>query len=209
MNDSRTTPPQAPGHSLWPIGFAIGIACILVGLVDQLAGDARRRRPRDRLRPALDPRHLPLARPGRLRARTRARRRHAVAGPGRRRGRAPRDLRPRRLPDARHDRPRRRDRRRRRPPVARLRRAALVHRGGRRDERRRPRADHELPGGNVRDHHLHRQQAPGRGLQAHRLHPEQRAHRRRRSRASRSSTAAASTSAARCSRTGRSSRTRR
>jgi menaquinol-cytochrome c reductase iron-sulfur subunit len=25
--------PQAPGHSLWPIGFAIGIAVILVGLV--------------------------------------------------------------------------------------------------------------------------------------------------------------------------------
>lgn len=25
--------PQAPGHSLWPIGFAIGIACILVGIV--------------------------------------------------------------------------------------------------------------------------------------------------------------------------------
>ena len=92
--------------------------------------------------------------------------------------------------------------------LARLRRAALVHGRGRRDERRRPRADHELPRRDVRDHHLHRQQAPGRGLEAHGLHPEQRAQRRRRSRASRSSTAAASTSAARCSRTGPSSRTR-
>ena len=33
MSDSTDEKPQAPGHSLWPIGFAIGIACVLVGLV--------------------------------------------------------------------------------------------------------------------------------------------------------------------------------
>ena len=25
--------PESPGQSVWPIGFAIGIACVLVGLV--------------------------------------------------------------------------------------------------------------------------------------------------------------------------------
>jgi Rieske Fe-S protein len=33
VSDGTDDNPQAPGHSLWPIGFAIGIACILVGLV--------------------------------------------------------------------------------------------------------------------------------------------------------------------------------
>ena len=142
----------------------------------QLAGGRPRRRAHDRLRPALDPRRRPLAR-----ARSTRPPAHELVGdtpspgPRRRGGAAPRDVRPRRLPDARHDRSRRRHRRRRRAAVARLRRAALVHGRGSRDERRRPRADLELPRGDVRDHHVHRQQAPGRGLQAHRLHPQQRA----------------------------------
>ena len=33
MSDNPDDTPQAPGHSLWPIGFAIGIAVVLVGLV--------------------------------------------------------------------------------------------------------------------------------------------------------------------------------
>ena len=33
MTENPDDTPQAPGHSLWPIGFAIGIAVILVGLV--------------------------------------------------------------------------------------------------------------------------------------------------------------------------------
>ena len=32
MQPSRDQP-HAPGPSLWPIGFAIGIACVLVGLI--------------------------------------------------------------------------------------------------------------------------------------------------------------------------------
>ena len=33
MSASRSDTPHAPGPSLWPIGFAIGVACLLVGLV--------------------------------------------------------------------------------------------------------------------------------------------------------------------------------
>jgi menaquinol-cytochrome c reductase iron-sulfur subunit len=33
VSDSTDDKPNVPGHSLWPIGFAIGIACVLVGLV--------------------------------------------------------------------------------------------------------------------------------------------------------------------------------
>jgi len=33
VSDKPEETPEAPGSSLWPIGFAIGIACILVGLV--------------------------------------------------------------------------------------------------------------------------------------------------------------------------------
>jgi len=33
VSDGTDEKPQAPGHSLWPIGFAIGIACVLVGIV--------------------------------------------------------------------------------------------------------------------------------------------------------------------------------
>ena len=33
MSDTNNDTPHAPGPSLWPIGFAIGVACILVGLV--------------------------------------------------------------------------------------------------------------------------------------------------------------------------------
>ena len=33
MSASRPDTPHAPGPSLWPIGFAIGVACLLVGLV--------------------------------------------------------------------------------------------------------------------------------------------------------------------------------
>jgi Rieske Fe-S protein len=33
VSDSTDDKREAPGHSLWPIGFAIGIACILVGIV--------------------------------------------------------------------------------------------------------------------------------------------------------------------------------
>ena len=33
MSDDTDDTPQVPGHSLWPIGFAIGIACVLVGIV--------------------------------------------------------------------------------------------------------------------------------------------------------------------------------
>ena len=33
MSDGTDNNREAPGHSLWPIGFAIGIACILVGIV--------------------------------------------------------------------------------------------------------------------------------------------------------------------------------
>ena len=33
MNDSGHDTPHVPGPSLWPIGFAIGVACLLLGLV--------------------------------------------------------------------------------------------------------------------------------------------------------------------------------
>ncbi len=33
MSDTSHDNPHAPGPSLWPIGFAIGVACLLVGLV--------------------------------------------------------------------------------------------------------------------------------------------------------------------------------
>jgi len=33
VSDKPDDTPDAPGHSLWPVGFAIGVACILVGLV--------------------------------------------------------------------------------------------------------------------------------------------------------------------------------
>ena len=33
MSEENDINEQAPGHSLWPVGFAIGIACILIGLV--------------------------------------------------------------------------------------------------------------------------------------------------------------------------------
>ena len=33
MSDTGNNTPNGPGPSLWPIGFAIGIACLLVGLV--------------------------------------------------------------------------------------------------------------------------------------------------------------------------------
>lgn len=33
MNESHDDKPHTPGPSLWPIGFAVGVACLLVGLV--------------------------------------------------------------------------------------------------------------------------------------------------------------------------------
>ena len=33
MSEPERDTPHVPAPSLWPIGFAIGIACILVGLV--------------------------------------------------------------------------------------------------------------------------------------------------------------------------------
>jgi len=33
LSDPRPDTPHAPGPSLWPIGFAIGVACLLLGLV--------------------------------------------------------------------------------------------------------------------------------------------------------------------------------
>ena len=33
MSDTSHDTPHAPGPSLWPIGFAIGVACLLLGLV--------------------------------------------------------------------------------------------------------------------------------------------------------------------------------
>ena len=33
MSDDQRDIPHVPAPSLWPIGFAIGVACILVGLV--------------------------------------------------------------------------------------------------------------------------------------------------------------------------------
>jgi quinol---cytochrome c reductase iron-sulfur subunit, bacillus type len=37
VNESHDDKPHVPGPSLWPIGFAIGIACLLVGLVISVA----------------------------------------------------------------------------------------------------------------------------------------------------------------------------
>jgi menaquinol-cytochrome c reductase iron-sulfur subunit len=37
VTDNPDDIPQAPGHSLWPIGFAIGVAVLLVGLVISVA----------------------------------------------------------------------------------------------------------------------------------------------------------------------------
>jgi hypothetical protein len=31
--EPKTDQPHVPGPSLWPIGFAIGVACVLVGLI--------------------------------------------------------------------------------------------------------------------------------------------------------------------------------
>jgi Rieske Fe-S protein len=33
LSEPRPEPPHVPGPSLWPIGFAIGVACLLLGLV--------------------------------------------------------------------------------------------------------------------------------------------------------------------------------
>ena len=33
MSDDQHETPHVPAPSLWPIGFAIGVACVLVGLV--------------------------------------------------------------------------------------------------------------------------------------------------------------------------------
>ena len=33
MSDDQHDTPHTPAPSLWPIGFAIGVACVLVGLV--------------------------------------------------------------------------------------------------------------------------------------------------------------------------------
>ena len=103
----------------------------------------RRRADRARLRlplgarPVLDASGRRRRLPARPRRHGAARRRH---GGRRRHLRRPRDV-----PLARDDRRRRPDRRRRHASGARLRRAAVVHGRGRRDVRRRPRADLELP----------------------------------------------------------------
>jgi hypothetical protein len=33
LSEQRPDTPHAPGPSLWPIGFAAGVACLLLGLV--------------------------------------------------------------------------------------------------------------------------------------------------------------------------------
>ena len=119
--DSRRTATEpGPAPTIWPIGFAVGIVCILVGLIVSswivAAVGARDRR---RLR-------LPLGARGDARAPRRRRARRARAGAGaprrrrrpaepttpRRRGRRGDALPAERLPRGQHTRPRRGDRRR-------------------------------------------------------------------------------------------------
>ena len=143
----------APGHSLWPIGFAIGIAVILVGLVISwpamivgaalaivfgvlwIRDTARSHAPVDSA-----PAHAlvgdePSRRTGRRRGSSTSR---PTAGPAS--SRSPRSA------SAASS-----------APASRFRRSAspccpsFTGEGGR-DERRRPRPDLELPGGDVRDH---------------------------------------------------------
>ena len=186
MSDSNDDKPDVPAPTLWPIGFSIGIACILVGLVVSwpavvlgaaitivfgllwIRDTARSHAPVDSAAAHELVGDTPSA------ARAAAEEQHletygragfltlatlglgGVIGAG---GHA---------------------------AVTRFRGAPVVHGRGSRHERRRPRPDLELPGGDVRDHDVHRQQAPGRCLEAHGVHQEQRPERRRRSRASRS-----------------------
>ena len=84
----RRTRAARPAPSLWPVGFAVGIACLLVGLIvswPAVAVGAGSRR----LRLPLDPRRRPRgargARQASSRTRPRARRRRRAAGRRRRR----------------------------------------------------------------------------------------------------------------------------
>ena len=175
---------HVPGPSLWPIGFAVGVACLLLGLVLIswiVAGIGARARGRPR---------APL---GARRLARRARRGpgdRAGDARGRRRAGAPRPRRALRLAEplptytrsrfleASTHRRRRGDRRDRHAPGPRLHGPSLVHepRGG----RGRPRPARELPGGRVRHRELPREPERGRGQPAHGVRPQQRPHRGRR-----------------------------
>ena len=212
MSDTgHDTTPHVPGPSLWPIAFAIGVACLLVGLVISWivaaigaviavvfgflwARDVTRyvRDEVPHIEPetrqvadgasAPEPTAATAAKP--LPAYTRSRFLEAsTLGVGAAIG-AIVTL-----------------------PILGFTVLPVVHE--RRGGRGRPRADRELPGERVRDRDLPREPEPGRGEPAHGVRPQQRLRPTRATRASRSSTAAASTSAAPCSRTGRSTRTRR
>ena len=111
-SERRARHTHLPAPSLWPIGFAIGVACILVGPRRQRARADRRRGDRARLRLPLGPRPARRA-PGDRRGAGRARC-AAVGHRGRpRRGRST----ARTVPLARDDRRRRADRRGRHVPV--------------------------------------------------------------------------------------------
>ena len=129
--------PHVPPPTLWPVGFAVGIARPARRPRRQPAlGRPGRRRDRDRLRVPLGPR--PDARRARAAARGRARgpragrhRARAAGAGGRPRaaaGRARRDLPAQQVPRGRDPRPRRRHRRRHHPAGARLRGRARVPR---------------------------------------------------------------------------------
>ena len=206
MSDERDDT-SSPAPSLWPIGFAIGVACVLVGLVVSV--------------PALIVgaiialvfgflwmRDLLVARPvtrapdaalatGRRRRGDRGRPRHetstaatflslATIGVGGA------------------------DRRRRDASFARLRRAAVVHGRGGEDASTSTSGRSRTSRRNVRDHDLSPRPGAGEVSRRTAYHPQQRAGRTTAAELHDRSSAAASTSAAPCSRTGRStSRPRR
>ena len=65
LSDTSHDTPHAPGPSLWPIAFAIGVACLLVGSRHQLDRRRDRRRHRGRVRDPLGARrHARRARRG-------------------------------------------------------------------------------------------------------------------------------------------------
>ena len=202
VNDEHDTH-DLPGPSLWPIGFAIGVACVLIGLVISIpvlivgavvalvfgflwVRDLFVSRPVTAAAAGL-PDVAPVATEADLgdnvdRATFLSLATIGVSG----------------LIGAGRDAAR-----------PRLRRAAVVHGRGRRHVRRRPRPDLELSRGPVRDRHVPGEPGAGRGLAAHRVHPQQRPHRRRRAELHHDLQPLRHTSAAPSSRTGRSTRRRR
>ena len=211
LEPSHDEHPHVPGPSLWPVGFALGVVVLLVGLIVVLV-DRRRSARVDRARRSRSSGSRDLTSGTHLAERPRS---HAGA-PGAPRPR-PRRAEPSRDADGRRAYPREKF-----LEATTLGLGAVI--GGlvtcrcsaswccRRSSTRAK--DHDLgplddyPEGKLVDRDVHDRPEAGRRLAAHGVRPLQRPARTA-SRASRSSRTTACTSAARCSRTGRSTPRRR